>query len=165
MDLQHPPESFGVFKPVGCIVITLRTERDLQTMSDALSKAGFAASEQLRYSSADMLAQVDAETQQASVWAQFGQELRIAKAHRMLATRGCSFLVVRATGDEQVAQVSALVRQLHAPTAQRYGHLIIEELTGCTASEVRFEDVPPASMSASSSPGDVPIDAALPPTR
>lgn len=158
MDLQHPPESFGVFKPVGCVVITLRTPEDARAMSEGLLQAGFSSAELLLYSPADMLKQVDAETLNASIWAQFGQELRIAKAHRVLAANGCSFLVVQVPTDEKQTLVRGLVERLQAPTAQLYGHLVIEELTTSTASEVQFENAPDA-------PTDLPIDAALPPTR
>ena len=76
----------------------------------------------------------------------------------MLAANGCSFLVVQVPTDEKVALVRGLVERLQAPTAQLYGHLGIEELTASTASEVRFANAPDA-------PTDLPIDAALPPTR
>ncbi len=158
MDLQHPPESFGVFKPVGCVVIVLRTPSDLGAMSTGLLQAGLSRDDMLPYSAADMLDKVDAETLSDGIWAQFGLELHIASAHRKLAAHGCSFLLVQAPTDEKQALVKGLVRRLRAPTAQLYGHLVIEELTASSASEVQFEPAPGAA-------DELPIGAAWPPVR
>jgi hypothetical protein len=156
MDKNNPPESFGIFKPVGWIVITLRTAPELDALAQTLADHGFAPDALVRYTPAEMLAQIDSELPNASPLAEFGQEIRIVKAHRVLAQNGCSFLVVHAPDDQSVAQVAAAVRDCGAPTAQRYGRLIIEELTERSASEVPF---------ASSTGLGPPDDATLAPTR
>jgi hypothetical protein len=158
MDKSHPPESFGVFKPVGWIVITQRSARDLQEMHAALQADGFADDELVPYTPAEMLAQIDDELPNTSVLAEFGQELKIVKAHRVLAENGCSFLLVRAKDDAWAQRVADQVKRLGAPTAQRYGHLVIEELTDRSASEVQF-------FGKSGDGATMPDDAALPPTR
>jgi hypothetical protein len=158
MDKSKPPESFGVFKPVGWIVVALRSSLDLQTMTVALQAQGFAQDDLVSYTPTEMLAQIDSELPKVSALAELGQELKIVKAHRVLAENGCSFLVVRAQDDAWAQRVAAEVQRLGAPTAQRYGHLVIEELTDRSASEVQFVST---SAQASITPGD----AALPPTR
>jgi hypothetical protein len=158
MDKSHPPESFGIFKPVGWIVIALRTEADLLDMQAALQADGFEPEAMVRYTPQEMLAQIDHELPNAGVFAEFGQELKIVKAHRVLAQNGCSFLVVRAVDDAWAQRVTDQVKRLGAPTAQRYGHLIIEELTERSASEVQF-------VSTSSHAAETPDDAVLPPQR
>ena len=158
MDKNNPPESFGIFKPVGWIVVTLRTATDLEDLAKTLAADGFVQADMVRYSAAEMLAQIDAELPNASPLAELGQEIHIVKAHRVLASKGCSFLVVHAPDDERIAQVTAAVRASAAPTAQRYGRLIIEELTERSASEVEF----PADNQAQAA---WPSEAALPPTR
>jgi hypothetical protein len=148
MELQHPPEFYGVFKPVGCAVVALRTPQDARELAAGLLHDGFAADEFLPYGPADMLGMVDAEELAASVWARFEEELLVAQAHRALAAHGCSFLVVRVPTDEKVALVRGWVQRLQAPTAQLYGPWMIEELTATSASEVTFDDAPQAAEAA-----------------
>ena len=128
MDKNNVPESFGVFKPVRHVVITFRTAGDLQAAEAALSEQGFAASEMVRYTSAEMIAQVDAEVGKASPRAALGQDLNLIKAHRELAQEGCSFLVVHAPEQAHVDKVNAVAHTLKAVAAQRYGRFVTEEL-------------------------------------
>ena len=128
MDKKHIPESFGVFKPVGHVVITLRTAGDLQAAEAALREQGFADSEMVRYTPAEMIEQVDAEVAKASPMAAIGQDLNLIKAHRELAQQGCSFLVVHAPEQAHVDKVNAVAHTLKAVAAQRYGRFVTEEL-------------------------------------
>lgn len=142
MDKSHPPESFGVFKPVGHIVIAYRSASAMEADASALREQGFAVVDLVRYTPSEMMAQIDAEIPRASPLAAFGQELNLIKAHRLLAQEGCSFLVVHAPDDEQVQLVTAVVRASGAPTAQRYGRFVIEELTDHTPGEAAGVDMP-----------------------
>ncbi len=139
MDKKHIPESFGVFKPVGHVVITFRTASDLQAAEAALSEQGFAASEMVRYTSAEMIAQVDAEVAKASPLAAIGQDLNLIKAHRELAQQGCSFLVVHAPEQAHVDKVNAVAHTLKAVAAQRYGRFVTEELIDDASGNQTFE--------------------------
>jgi hypothetical protein len=155
MDKSNPPESFGIFKPVGWIVITLRTTEDAAALRFALESDGFSQDELVSYTPQEMLAQIDSELPNASALAEFGQELKIVKAHRVLAENNCSFLVVHAADDKSAQGVADHIKRLGAPTAQRYGHLIIEELTDRSASEVQF-------VNATATAAETPDDAVLP---
>lgn len=128
MDKNNPPESFGVFKPVGHVVITLRSAADVQAAEHALSEQGFSANEMVRYTSAEMIVQVDEEIATASPMAAIGQDLNLIKAHRESAEEGCQFLVVHAPEDAHVEKVEAVAHRFHAVAAQRYGRFITEEL-------------------------------------
>ena len=128
MDKTHPPESFGVFKPVGHIVIAFRDEAQVQAGVTALLAQGFASEALVRYTPAEMAAQVDAQEAVASPLAEFGQELNLIKTHRALAQRGCSFLVVHAPEDAEAEGVADLARSMKAVAAQRYTTFLIEEL-------------------------------------
>lgn len=141
MDKNDPPEPFGVFKPVGHIVIAYRSPADLQAAAQKLAQ-GFAAADLVRYTPAEMIAQVDAQLPEASPLASLGQELNLIKAHRELAEAGCSFLVVHAPQDEQADRVAAVARSTNAVAAQRYGRFSVEELI----------DAPPAQPQVFESP-------------
>lgn len=130
MGRQRIPESFGVFKPVGHVVITLRSVGDLQRAEAALKEQGFDASEIVRYTPVEMIEQVNTEVERASPLAAIGQDLNLIKAHRELAQAGCSFLVVHAPEQAHIDKVNAVAHRLKAVAAQRYGRLVTEELIG-----------------------------------
>lgn len=96
MDKTNPPTTFGAFKPVGHTVIAFRSDADMQVAVNALIEQGFAHAALVRYTPAEMTAQVEAELKTASPLASFGYELDLVKAHGVLAQDGCSFLVVHA---------------------------------------------------------------------
>lgn len=149
MEKNKPPESFGVFKPVGHIVMAYRSPDALQSACGALLEQGFSQAAMLRYSSQEMTEQVDTELRNVSPLASFGHELKLIKIYRELAAAGCAFLIVHAPEDDQVARVAAVANKMRAVTAQRYGSLIIEELV----------DQAPVGAAATA-PGD-PVAAAL----
>lgn len=128
MEKNQPPESFGVFKPVGHIVMAFRTTGALQSAAGALHEQGFAQADLVRYTSQEMVDQVDSELRNASPLASFGHELKLITTYRELAAEGCNFLVVHAPEADQVARVAAVANSMRAVTAQRYGSLIIEEM-------------------------------------
>ena len=146
MDKNNIPESFGVFKPVGHVVITFRTAGDLQAAETALHEQGFAASEIVRYTPAEMIAQVDAEVERASPLASLGQDLNLIKAHRELAQDGCSFLVVHAPEEAHVDKVEAVAHKFKAVAAQRYGHFVTEELIDDAAAGNQTNESPDTGL-------------------
>jgi hypothetical protein len=83
----------------------------------------------VHYSAAEMVAQIDAELLAASPLAGFGYELSLIYVHRDLALNGCCFLVVFAPNVGLSDLVKELVDAIKPPTAQHYGHLLIENLT------------------------------------
>ncbi len=142
MDKNDPPESFGVFKPVGHIVIAYRNAADLQAAAQTLAAQGFATTDLVRYTPEEMMAQVDAQLPEASPLASLGQDLNLIKAHRDLAEGGCSFLVVKAPQDEQAERVAAVARSTKAVAAQRYGRFIVEELIEAPAAQGQVFESP-----------------------
>ena len=129
MDKSNPPTIFGVFKPVGHTVIAFRTTEQLEAAATALQMLGFAPESLVRYTAAEMKAQVDSELLRSSVIANFGYEIDLIKAHGKLAEEGCSFLVVEAPTDALAGQVADLVRRVEPVAAQHYGLILIENLT------------------------------------
>jgi hypothetical protein len=121
--------SFGVFKPVGHVVISFPNGMAVDAARDALSAQGVQGPGIVRrYSDMEMLEQIDRDLQRASPLAAIGQELNLVKAHRDLAARGYHWLVVRATDDAQAVAVVACVRPFGPERAQHYGHFVITEL-------------------------------------
>lgn len=120
--------SFGVFKPVGHVVISLPDAQAADRATAALGQQGIAADAVHRYTDQEMLRQIDADIAKASPIASVGQEMNLILAHRVLAEHGYHWLVVAAANDEQAAQIARAAEAEGAERAQHYGHFIIEEL-------------------------------------
>ena len=158
MNKTDLPESFGVFKPVGHIVIAFPSDGDMQAAVAALAQQGLVGAGLVRYTPAEMVRQVDAEVQAASPLASMGQELNLIKAHRALAERGCSFLVVPAADGALAERISAVARMHHAVVAQRYGRFIIEELISPPTGEPQVFESPARGL-------DLPVPVPVAPMR
>lgn len=128
MKKSDHPEAFGVFKPVGHVVVSFPEAQDMEKAADALAKAGFSGADVVRYKPAEMLAQIDQDMAHASLLASIGQEMNLVKAHRALAEKGFHWLVVKAPDDDQARRVAETVKPFNAERAQKYGRLVIEEL-------------------------------------
>lgn len=120
--------SFGVFKPVGHVVISLPTADAADRAAADLADLGLKDGAVRRYTDREMLRQIDADIANASPIAAVGQEMNLVLAHRTLAERGYHWLVVAVGNDAQAAQVARAAQARGAERAQHYGHFIIEEL-------------------------------------
>lgn len=128
MDQEHDDHAFGVFKPVGHVVISFPQAAQADAAQAAILGLGVAPGEVRRLTDTQMLAQIERDLHTASPLASIGQEMNLVKAHRALAERGYHWLVVHAPDDELARQVAAAAEAAGAERAQQYGRLIIEEL-------------------------------------
>jgi Fe-S cluster assembly scaffold protein SufB len=128
VNTDDKPESFGVFKPVGHVIVAFASEADAEAAQTQLRREAFTAEDIRAYTPEQMKNQADIDIEQAGVLASIGQELNLVKAHRELAAQGYSFLVVKAPNDDATQRVAEIARRCHAARAQKYGRLIIEEL-------------------------------------
>jgi hypothetical protein len=124
---QHTT-TFGVFKPVDHVLLSLPTTADADAAAQALIDAGFKSADIVRYSPDEMREQAESDIQNASPLASLGQDLNLVKEQLELALQGQSFLLVHASEDAQVERVTEVARRCHATRAQRYGTLVVEEL-------------------------------------
>ena len=123
-----PQRSFGVFKPVGHVVISFPDAASAGRADTALQALSLAAGAVRRCTDREMLSQIDADIANASPVAAIGQEMNLVLAHRALAERGYHWLIVHAASDAQAREIAAVARAHGAERAQHYGHFIIEEL-------------------------------------
>ena len=125
---QEYNKTFGVFKPVGHVVISFPTADEARQTARELGPLGVEGDAVRFLTDREMLAQIDSDLENASPLAGVGQELNLIKAHQALAERGFHFLVIRVKDDEQAAAVADCAKAHGAERAQNYGHFIIEEL-------------------------------------
>jgi hypothetical protein len=128
MSKDDVPRSFGVFKPVGHVVLAFPDPEGLRGAREALTKAGFGRGDVVEYSAQEMLAQIGQHLDEASGAAGFGYEINLLKLHRQLAEQGHGWLVVLAPEEAQWTEVARVVRRFNPSAAHRYGKLVVEEL-------------------------------------
>lgn len=142
MDKSNPPETFGVFKPVGHTVMAFKTVEGMDAATAALTEAGFDSADIVSYSPKEMEKLARAEREAASPLAAFGYELELVDTHLALAESGCSFLVVPAPDDDQIERVAELANKLDVASAQHYGRFMIQDLINSTAPNAPILDTP-----------------------
>jgi hypothetical protein len=153
MNKVEPPEAYGVLKPVGHVIISFPTAADMRNALSALRDDGYAGDQVVVYSSRQMKEQADKNITEAGILSTVGQELNLVKALRDLAERGFSFLVVRAPKDEQTRQVAQIAQRFNAQRAQKFGHLIIEELIAVGTGERQVAESPARGIDAGNRSG------------
>jgi hypothetical protein len=145
--------SFGVFKPVGCVVISFPSAAQADEAASALSDAGFAAADVRRLSDREMLEHIRHDLQHASPLAAVGQELNLVKAHQALAERGYHWLIVHAPEDDRARRAATLAAEHGAERAQRYGPFLIEELIEHPAGKTHVAESPDRGLDAETPSG------------
>lgn len=120
--------SYGVFKPVGHLVASFAEAEMADRAFESLGQQQIDRSKVRRYSDKQMLAQIDADMENASILASLGQEMNLIKAHRELAERGYHWLVVPAEDRDAAAGIADALAACGAERAQYYSRFIIEEM-------------------------------------
>lgn len=151
--MKDHPTLFGVFKPVGHVVLSFASQAQADGAAKALRDTGFGDADIGHYSPERMLAQADRDIANAGAFASMGQELNLVKAHRALAVQGQSFLVVKAPHDVQVEQVTAVALRFKVSRAQRYGLLLIEELVPPGTTDHQTAESPDTGLDAQTASG------------
>ena len=82
MNFQNKPESFGVFKPVGHVIMTFPSNVNIQSVETTLLDAGFPNEDICYCNSEEMIEQIDKDIEKASFLASLGQEMNLIKSHR-----------------------------------------------------------------------------------
>jgi len=147
------PEAYGVFKPVGHVVVAFPAESDLRGARDELLRAGFPAADITSYAPEQMVRQADDDLKHAGVLASIGQELNLVKAQRALALQGHGFLIVNAPRDEDTQRVAEIARRFNATRAQKYGRMMIEELIEVGSGEKQVAESPDRGLDAQTRSG------------
>src|SRR5262249_20890129 len=133
------------------VIVSFPNAADAAAAREALHDEGFA--EVAAYGPQEMQRQAEIDIEKAGVLASVGQELNLVKAHRDLAARGYSFLVVHAPKDADARRAAAICRHFNAERAQSYGRLIIEELLTVGSDEKQVGESPDRGLDAQTESG------------
>lgn len=146
--------SFGVFKPVGHVVVALPDAARADGLAQALAEQGLHGDAVRRLTDRQMLAQADQDLANASPVAALGQEINLVRAHRDLAAQGCHWLVVAAKDDEHAAALAQLALRWQAVRAQWYGRFVVEELIAPAQDLPQVAESPDRGLDAQSVTGE-----------
>ena len=122
------PTSFGVFKPVGYVMMGLPTQAQIDALVSALHGAGWSAPGVRQFAPRESAAELRAMVDNAGPLAGFGYEITLLKRYLALTEEGYRWLLVRADDSDRAAAAAALARASGATLAVYYRTLTVEEL-------------------------------------
>lgn len=122
------PTSFGVFKPVGYVMMGLPTQAQLDALVAALHSAGWPAPGVRQFAPRESNAELRSMVDNAGLLAGFGYEITLLRRYLALAEEGYQWLLVQAVDNERAAAAAALARASGATLAVYYRALTVEEL-------------------------------------
>lgn len=122
------PTSFGVFKPVGYVMMGLPTQAQIDALVSALHSAGWPAPGLRQFAPRESVAELRAMVDNAGPLAGFGYEITLLKRYLALTEEGYRWLLVQADDSERAAAAAVLARASGATLAVYYRTLTVEEL-------------------------------------
>lgn len=128
VDADDLPTSFGVFKPVGHLMIGLPTQALTDSLVSALQGAGWASHEVRQFTPRESVAELEALVENAGAMAGFGYEITLLRRYLELARGGQLWLLVKVEDTDEAAQAAELARERSATLAVHYRLLTVEEL-------------------------------------
>ncbi len=126
--LDDVPTSFGVFKPVGWVMVGLPLIAQAEALVSALHDAGWPGAKVLHFDSGESAEELDTMVEDAGAMSGFGYEITLLRRYAALAREGCRWLLVKADDREQAARAGEVARLCGATLAVYYRTLTIEEL-------------------------------------
>ena len=123
-----PPRSFGVFAPVGYLVLGFPGEAEAAKARATLLTGGYDEDEVMMFSSQQVIDDIEKTRGDISILAYMGAELGHQNQHLQCAKQGCVFLVVYAPSEAETTHVMNVARRLGARLAHKYNRLTVEEI-------------------------------------
>jgi len=122
------PTSFGVFKPVGHVMMGLPTQARVDALVAALHDGGWLGSAVRQFSPRESVAELRTMFDNASTLAGFGYEITLLRRYLNLTESGYRWLLVRADDGERAAAAAEVARACGATMAVYCRTLTVEEL-------------------------------------
>lgn len=128
MSKSDAPISFGVFRPIGHVVVAFQDDATASQAAAWLREQGFDAEDVLQYSADEEGSLMSTMLDHTSGVAGFGYEVTLMRRYQELAREGCGWLVVYAPDDDHAQRVAGVAQRFGARLAERYHRLLIEDL-------------------------------------
>jgi hypothetical protein len=123
-----PPRSFGVFAPVGYLVLAFREAREAAQVRESLLTGGYDDEEVMQFSSQQVISSTENARDNISILAYLGTELAHQREQLEYARQGCTFLVVYAPTEAETARVLRVAGRFGVRLAHKYNRLTVEEI-------------------------------------
>jgi hypothetical protein len=147
-------KAYGVWKPVGHVLMSFPGEDEANGAIEALQKAGFAPGTVVLHPAAEVASTTRRDIEDSGILASIGQELNLARAHLALAEAGHPFVTVKVDDDAAAVRAAEVGRRFQADRAQHYGRLIIEELIEPGTGEAQVAESPERGLDAQTPSGN-----------
>jgi hypothetical protein len=122
------PTSFGVFKPVGHVMIGLPTQMQLNALVAALQGKQWPPSALRQFSPVESADELQAMIDHAGFASSAGYEITLLHRYLSLTQAGYRWLLVQVANNDSAAAAADIARQCGATLALHYRTLTIEEL-------------------------------------
>ncbi len=130
--VHQVPTTFGVFKPVGWLMVGLPAQALADSLVAALQAApngeAWPSSEVLHFAPSETLDELEAMVENAGALAGFGYEITLLRRYVKLTKEGYRWLLVKCSSVERAAAAAAIARSCDATLAVHYRMLTVEEL-------------------------------------
>lgn len=120
--------SFGVFNPVGYLVLAFEDDNTAARARDALRDAGFDDEDVLMYTSREESETMTRLLDHCSGSAGFGHEITLMRLYKAMAEKGAGWLMVYAPDRDHCERALEIGRQHNARLAEKYHRMVIEDL-------------------------------------
>ena len=128
IDADNVPTSFGVFKPVGYLMVGLPTQAQADRLEAALQAAGWPPGAMHHFVPRESVAELAAMVDNAGAMAGFGYEITLLRRYLALAEQGYCWLLVKVSDSEHAAAAAETARAHGAVLAVYYRRFTVEDL-------------------------------------
>lgn len=128
MTKEDLPQSLGTFKPVGHVLMAVRSGDDARLAVQALLEAGFEEEDIIDFTGDEYANYMDRMLDRASEFAGFGYEITLMRRYKKLCSMGCRWLLVYAPEDDEAQRLADIAKRFNALTAVKYHRLVEEDL-------------------------------------
>jgi hypothetical protein len=126
--VERVPTSFGVFKPVGWVMVGVPTPAQADALALALGGPGAPSTAVLHFTPSETEAELQAMADHAGGMAGFGYEITLLRRYVALSQQGYRWLLVKVDGAESAAIAAGIAQTCGATLAVYYRTLTVEDL-------------------------------------
>ena len=127
-DADSVPTSFGVFKPVGHLMVGVPKQAQADRLQAALITAGWPPGTMHHFVPRESVAELAAMVDNAGAMAGFGYEITLLRRYLSLAEQGYCWLLVKVSDFEHAASAANTARTHGAVLAVYYRRFTVEDL-------------------------------------
>ena len=128
IDADNVPTSFGVFKPVGHLMVGVPAQEQADRLEAALRTAGWPPGAMHHFVPRESVAELAAMVDNAGAMAGFGYEITLLRRYLSLAEQGYCWLLLKVSDSERAGSAAETARSHGAVLAVYYRRFTVEDL-------------------------------------